>query len=172
MFAIIDTETTGLTPDKEMIAIAVIAVDMNMDVVSRFYSLVKPQRIHNFSDDALRINEGLIDQLTHAPTDLEVLGNFDDWFCSLNVKRLKPIGHNFAFDYAFLLKLFKYKYQQYFDYGYIDTKAYYELLNLMNLSKESTKLVDVCERLQIPYNPHKAIEDCEAVRHIIKNLLK
>ena len=95
MYAIIDTETTGLNPAKhEVIEVAVILVEEETWQVRRTYqSRIKPQFINEAEARALEVNGYHPDDWTFARSAEEVLGEVLDV-----VGDATPVGHNISFD--------------------------------------------------------------------------
>lgn len=95
MYAIIDTETTGLDPAKhEVIEIAVILVEEDTWQVRRAYqSRIKPLFIHDAEARALEINGYHPDDWAYARSAEEVLADV-----LAMVDGATPVGHNISFD--------------------------------------------------------------------------
>lgn len=93
-FAVLDTETTGLDPQRhEIIEIAV------KSPLGTFHSLVKPQRIDFAEPKALELNGYAKDpsRWDNAPTIDEVLPTV-----IMHLKECIMVGHNVSFDKGFL----------------------------------------------------------------------
>ena len=100
----LDTETTGLDPQKaEVIEVAVIRREPD-GTESRFHTLIKPERIEDAHPKALKIN-GYADDASRwdtAPTMSEVGDHIAD-FCRNSV----ICGHNVSFDETMIAANFK-----------------------------------------------------------------
>lgn len=100
----LDTETTGLDPQKaEVIEVAVIRREAD-GTESRFHTLIKPERIEDAHPKALEVN-GYADDPSRwddAPTMVEVGDQIADM-----TKNSVICGHNIGFDEAMISANFK-----------------------------------------------------------------
>lgn len=94
-FALIDTETTGLSPQRDSIVeIAVVTLNTHFSEIGRWHTLVNPKR----SIPNCRIHGVTQDMVAHAPTFAAVL---PELLAQLDGKIL--LAHNAKFDSSMLL---------------------------------------------------------------------
>ena len=96
--AFIDIETTGLNVTlHEIIEIGCVVVTPDFKVLEEFELKIKPEHIENADSTALKING-------YDPTEWEDAGSLKDAMKTLSAKVTDCImvGHNVAFDSAFL----------------------------------------------------------------------
>ena len=101
----LDTETTGLSPDKgdRIIEIACIETKDLIPTNKVFYKLINPER--EISDDAFKVHGYTLDRLRKEKSFFEIADELLDF-----IKNKKLIIHNAPFDISFLnseLKKFK-----------------------------------------------------------------
>lgn len=95
LFALIDTETTGLSPQRDSIVeIAVVTLNAQFSEVGQWHTLVNPQR----SIPNSRIHGVTQDMVTHAPTFEKI---FPELLAQLDGKIL--LAHNARFDSSMLV---------------------------------------------------------------------
>lgn len=102
IFAVFDTETTGLGPKDEVVEVAAVFIDTNKPEPKHwgtFSTLVKPSV--PVCIDA-RTNHHITDaELAAAPTMIEVMESMDH-MALLCGKKVTPVAHNLAFDVRLL----------------------------------------------------------------------
>lgn len=134
----IDVETTGLDPSKhEIIQIAVIPVDYRFEPdpdLKPFCITMRPNKIANISDEALRVNGLSRQEILHAPlTQDQGLQMFYDWYGTLGIrdnKQIMPLGQNYAFDRGFLQEWMGMdNYSHHFHYHFRDSMLAAQFLN-------------------------------------------
>lgn len=189
---VIDTETTGLDPYwHEIIQIAIVPLDSNIlprkDVMP-FYIEIKPDYPERIDSEAMTINK--LDACTIAQRGFDREKAKDllrDWIDKLDLpytksgsyrKRVIPLGQNFGFDRAFLIRwLGVTEYNEFFDYHFKDTMIAAQYLNdraamhgepvpfaKVNLAWLTKKLNVKMERA------HDALSDCCATAAVYRQL--
>ena len=94
MYAVLDTETTGLTPEHEVIEIAIMLVDENTFATHQTYQAkIRPDRIHIAEERALQVNGYNSEDWRQARPASEV---FVEVMALL--KGTIPVGHNIGYD--------------------------------------------------------------------------
>lgn len=190
---VIDTETTGLDPTiHEMIQICILPLDSDclprQDVIP-FYIELKPDNPEAVSREALRVHGIDIRKICASGMDrLAAIDLFEDWFKKLGLpttrggypKRIMPLGQNYAFDKAFMLKWLGFAtYEEYFFYHYRDTMIAalflndqaavhgedvpFKKVNLSWLAKETSVQID---------RAHDALQDCLATAGVYRQLIR
>lgn len=135
----IDTETTGLEPFyNDLIQIAILPADMDLkpdkDILP-FHCLIKPRRPENITWETLKPSmQGLIRKAMIEGFDADVAADLlNEWFEKLPIpenKRILPLGHNWAFDQAYVRDwLGQHNYEYMFDGRYRDTQVVSQFLN-------------------------------------------
>jgi DNA polymerase III alpha subunit (gram-positive type) len=163
----IDTETTGLTLEHEIIEIAVIKVEpYTYREIDRWCVKIKPNRTDNFSYKAAEINGYSDDEWKTAITDKDAIIEFiqktDDCLIA---------GHNVSFDLALIRKLAeKYGLELKCHYKPLDTFPLAYVLSFSDLKDGSLSLTDLTRQLDIETQPeqqfgrfkrHTALYDAE-----------
>jgi len=175
--AFIDTETTGFDLEKnEIIEIGCVLAKQvgrsgkgpSVEVIGEFEYKIKPTRIETADPESLLINGY----------------NEADWLFAVDLKKvledLAPkvkdaimVGHNVAFDHAFLEKAFE-------DTGVPNTMHYHKLDTISlayarlynDLSVEKFSLRSLCEYFGIENKKaHTALSDARATFELYKKLL-
>lgn len=173
-FCVVDTETTGLDPKiQEVIEVAAIICDKNLDLVAKTSFRIKPQRLETAAKRALEING--YDPKTWNPDFLTHVEAYEylNRFVKKHTGEEKVIlfGQNIQFDKDFLLA------------GYADAGLECALdiptADLMDMAKVWSKVKGVrLERYSLKYlakftgivneNPHAAEADAVATLEILK----
>lgn len=170
----IDTETTGLDLFRhEVIDIAALQVswsDNNFLEISRFEAKIKPRKIKEASEVALKINgytkkkwKEAADSATFLPLIRAYIETSD-----------AVVGQNLVFDYRFINKMFESNAEDRPKWPkYIDTKWMADQLVHDNKLKRSS-LDFLCEHYQIPTigRAHTAMTDVLRTFELFKILLK
>ncbi|MDR2190845.1 MAG: 3'-5' exonuclease [Candidatus Peribacteria bacterium] len=99
----IDFETTGLDTQKDVpIQIGIVEINANGEIITTFDSLIKPQKdIQELKNIVHFITKIETAQLVFAPTIADILPQIERFFDEQTI----IIGHNIAFDMAFLQKM-------------------------------------------------------------------
>ncbi len=177
LLAFIDTETTGLDPDKhEIIELALIVCRQivvpgrgpKLEIVKEYEWKIKPQRIDLAQEDALRINGY----------------NEADWMFAYDLRPVMEefakaaqsctfVSHNLAFDYPFVMNAFK--------KADVDSKMHYAKLDTISIAfarlydvSQATafSLRSLCELFKIENSKaHSALSDTRALVAIYKKLM-
>lgn len=177
ILAFLDVETTGLDPQKhEVIQIGVVLAkqiprDGNMgpkiEKIEEFEIKIKPERIEDAEDDALRINGYTEADWMFAP-DLKNAMEF----ISKKLEGTIQVSHNLTFDAAFMDKSFERA-------GMENNMARYKLdtisiafARLYNRPDVKYSLRYLCELFQIKNdNAHTALSDAKALYEVYKKMM-
>jgi DNA polymerase-3 subunit epsilon len=164
-FAVLDVETTGLSPDRgdRVVEIAIIVLDENFRVVRMLDSLVHPCRripqhvasIHGISDLAVQ----------EAPTFTQLIPELLD--CFSGVTHL--VAHNISFDLSFL--------RSEFSVSGLQIPRILQKICTMQLARRyrvahNAKLATVARALRIPTiaNAHRAVIDAGVTARVLSLL--
>ena len=176
--AFIDTETTGLNPDRhEVIEFACIIVRQierpgrgpETEIVEEFEIKIKPEHIENAEETALRIN-GYTEE---------------DWIFAIDAKNAwehiakkvagcNMVSHNITFDHAFVTKsLEKYNVENTFHFHKIDTisMAFARLYDRPDVQKFSLRAL--CDFFKVENSKaHTALADTRALYEVYKKMMQ
>ena len=176
--AFIDTETTGLNPDRhEVIEFACIIVRQierpgrgpETEIVEEFEIKIKPEHIENAEETALRIN-GYTEE---------------DWIFAIDAKNAwehiakkvagcNMVSHNITFDHAFVTKSFeKYNVENTFHFHKIDTisMAFARLYDRPDVQKFSLRAL--CDFFKVENSKaHTALADTRALYEVYKKMMQ
>lgn len=165
--AFVDTETTGLDPDKhEIIEIGCLIYDQEKDsVVTEWEKKIKPSHIESASSEALRING-------YVNNSIEYTGGLKPALIKLNslVKGCVIIGQNIEFDIRFLTNAMK-------DFDMSPAWRWNRKLELMSLVWKDLKDTDIsglslaatCSHFGISNEgAHGALIDCRRAYEVYK----
>lgn len=162
-YIVFDIETTGLDSFyDDVIEIGAIKVKNNK-IVSKFNSLVKPQKeIDEYITELTGINNEMVKD---APTIEEILPDFMDYIGNDIL-----IGHNVNFDINFIYdNLYRNKFDLLVN-DFIDTMRISRKL-LPGLPHH--RLIDLAKYFEIDTtNNHRALKDCEITMNIYEQLKK
>lgn len=175
--AFIDTETTGLLPEKhEIIEIGLVLVEqslppdgkINLEVLEEWEVKVKPEHIEQADPESMLINHYNEAEWTFAvdlPKALEAL--------SQKTSNAIMVGHNVAHDYSFLQKAFT-------QTG-VENKMHYHKLDTISIAfaklyareeVEKLSLRALCEYLGVENkNAHTALADARATFEVFEKLM-
>lgn len=190
---VIDTETTGLDPNyHEIIQICILPLDSNFDVrkdIAPFLLELKPEHPERASREAMALNRMDFRKIAVRGIDpLKAIDLLESWIEKLklpvlpsgNPRKIIPLGQNFAFDRAFMIKwLTSDQFNLWFHYHYRDTMLAATYLNdragmqgeKVPFSKVS--LSWLTNKLDVPLErAHDALEDCLATAEVYKRLLQ
>lgn len=166
-FAVLDVETTGLSPDRgdRVVEIAIIVLDENFRVVRMLDSLVHPCRripshvasIHGISDAAVQ----------EAPTFTQLIPELLD--CVADATHL--VAHNISFDLGFLRSEFAVS-------GFQMPRTLQKICTMQLARRQrvarDAKLGTVARTLRIPTiaNAHRAVIDAGVTARVLSLLHK
>lgn len=179
VYCVVDTETTGLSDDHELIEFTVIEVNpVTLVTGSQFQGRVAPQHPSRTDPKALEVNGIKYEEMLNFSSDTLVRSEFIGWWeDALDGKNIIPIAHNWTFDSRFFRKFLQYQMEDIFHKNkYIDTKATLETLKIIGKicgdrgEEFSTHLDDLTSAWGIPHNPHKSYEDCYATLDVLRYL--
>ena len=163
---ILDTETTGLSPEKgdRIIEIACIETQDLIPTKRIFYKLINPER--EVSEDAFKIHGYNYEKLKNEKKFKEISDEFLEF-----IKNKKLIIHNAPFDISFLnyelKKIVK---------PTIDKK---NVIDTLEIAREkfpgtSNSLDNLCKRFGVDISKrkkHNALLDCQLLRDVYINLI-
>lgn len=148
-YIVIDTETTGLDPkSSELIEFAAVKIKGGQKI-DDFQSLIKPKAtVSHFITNLTGITN---EMLTNAPLPQDIIPSIFD-FIGADIL----VAHNAHFDINFL-----------YDYSvkYLDKPFQNDFICTLRMSRklfpdlENHKLKTICEALNIPNPPHRAMGD-------------
>ena len=78
-FVVLDTETTGVYNNAQLLEIAAVCIDEWGNVRTRFSSLIKPERPVDPNSKAMQVNQISVEELERAPDWDTVRFHFDKW---------------------------------------------------------------------------------------------
>lgn len=190
---VIDTETTGLDPSiHEMIQVCILPLDSDcqprQDIIP-FYIELKPDNPEAISKEAMKVTGiKVADLLAYGIDRFKAIDLFEVWYKKLGLpttrggypKRIMPLGQNYAFDKAFMMKWLGFAtYEEYFFYHYRDTmiaalylndhaavhgeEVPFKKVNLSWLAKQTKTPLD---------RAHDALHDCLATAGVYRQLLR
>lgn len=159
-YAVIDLETTGLSPanNDAIIEIAVAMLDEDFNLTGSFETLINPERkvagteIHKITDT----------MLVDAPLFHEVLPSL---LCLLDGRRL--VAHNAGFEYKFLKNEMNPHGILIQENNFVDSL----LISRTGLSLPNNKLGTVAQFFDVPYiNAHTALADTLILAEIFQKM--
>jgi len=188
----IDTETTGLDPFfHEICQICILPLDSNIEPIKDimpFYMEIIPEYPERINRQAMTVNRLKMAEIAQRgfPKD-KVAELLEEWFEKLNLpvtnygkgKRILPLGHNYAFDKAFIMAwlggtmyddLFHYHYRDtMIAAGFLDDRASF-IAEKCPFGKCS--LSWVANKLNVPHDrAHDALQDCLVTAQCYKKIL-
>jgi DNA polymerase-3 subunit epsilon len=176
-FVVIDTETTGLKPDKGDVLLSVAGIGLvqgRVDLSRSFYELIRPER--EIPRESVVIHHLTPDKLTSAPVakEPEVLTRFFE-FCKGRVL----VGHHISFDVRFLNNALQRHFGITIANKVVDTavvaRAVREMNNPVKINTEDTQYVGLDElakkfNISMP-DRHDAYGDAFATALVFQRLI-
>ena len=162
----LDTETTGLSPDKgdRIIEIACIETKDLIPTNKVFYKLINPER--EISDDAFKVHGYTLDRLRKEKSFFEIADELLDF-----IKNKKLIIHNAPFDISFLNSELKRIQKPLIQFtNVIDTLE----VARNKFPGTSNSLDNLCKKFNVDISKrtkHNALLDCELLREVYINLV-
>ena len=163
---ILDTETTGLSPEKgdRIIEIACIETKDLIPTKKIFYKLLNPER--EISEDAYKVHGFTYEKLKNEKKFVDIANELIDF-----ISNKKLIIHNAPFDIAFINSELK-RIQR----PPLDNKLVIDSLEIARgkFPGTSNSLDNLCKRFNIDISrrkKHSALLDCELLREVYINLL-
>ena len=182
VLAAIDVETTGLDPfNDEVVQIAIVALDVNLQPVDHFCSYIRP--VEHSTSTAAETHKIPVEVLDSAPDRFTLTDSLFDWYQSLELapgKRLIPLCHNGQFDIPFVQRAIGLDvFNEIFGFpsrdslslanGINDRAAFHNL----PIPFPYTGLQSLCDRLGVPLdNAHDALSDALATARVYQSLLQ
>jgi DNA polymerase III epsilon subunit-like protein len=188
IMAVIDVETTGLTPGhNDIVQVCVLPVNSDfkpMQGTNPFYCEMKPKRPRNIDWKGMTVNKLTLAEIMKKACDASKQADlFTEWYRKLPLpvnKCLMPIAHNWPFDSAFMIDWLGRKHFEYFFHPY-----YRDLMSAALLQND----IAAYHVLQYPYpklnlgylcnllgvenmKPHDALGDCMATAACYRELLR
>jgi DNA polymerase-3 subunit epsilon len=176
-FVVVDTETTGLRPDKGDILLSVAGIGFvggRVDLSRSFYELIKPER--EVPRESVKIHHLTPDKLTSNPVGMEsdVLTRFFE-FCQGDVL----VGHHVSFDVQFMNHALKNHFAITIANKVVDTavlaRAVREINDPVKMSMEEAQHVgldELAQELEISMpDRHDAYGDAFATALIFQRLV-
>ena len=178
----IDTETTGLFPNKHGLTqlAAIVVIDgkeinsVNMNINPKTYCTFTPE----IEDVALEIQGKTREEIA---LNLKSNYQFKEFVSGINPylkedEKFQIVGYNTSFDIGFVKAWFKdndAKFSDYFTYKDIDVFALVKHLRLLGLMDdcENDKLSTVCKYFSIELDAHDAMNDIVATRELYQYLV-
>jgi DNA polymerase III epsilon subunit family exonuclease len=168
-FVFLDIETTGLSViDTEIVEVGGIITTPDLEIIEEFEFKIKPNKLENADPVSLKISGYKEEEWIEAyeiKDALEIL--------SEKIKNCIIVGHNVAFDFAFLdFNFLKYNIKNPLHYHKIDTIS----ISWAKLHKEKElihfSLRELCLRFDIENKKaHTALSDARATFELYKKLM-
>lgn len=158
-YAVIDLETTGLSPFNKdaIVEVAVAVMDEDFNLTETYSTLVKPFRAVA-GTEIHRITEDMVE---HAPSFHDILPAL---LCLLDGKRL--VAHNAKFEEKFLNSEMRPHGVTVERNNFVDSLA----ISVEGLSLPNNKLGTVAEYFNVPYvNAHTALADTLILAEIFQH---
>lgn len=184
VLAAMDVETTGRDPCRhEVIQIAIVLLDCNIDPYKHFYTNIRPQYPDRMQAEAIAAHGITTDELLSSPDKFQVADNLWEWFQSIELapgKRLIPLCHNSQFDIPFVQQMLgPDMFNDIFGYPTRDTQATVTALidkaafHNVKTPFNYAKLSECCKVLGVQLDDaHDALADALATARVYKALLE
>jgi DNA polymerase-3 subunit epsilon len=155
MFIVLDTETTGLYPNRhEMISFAGIKLDANLNEIDRLHIRIKPQNIQGADPKALEVNGYTHNDWRDAVDPKEAA-----YIIAKFMRDCIPVAHNWPFDRGFILShLSRYAPDQKILRRGIDTVSLASAA-LMPHGYKSMSMETIAAAFGWPKQTHEALDD-------------
>ena len=169
ILTVIDTETTGLEPEKhEIIELAFISYVITNEgealVTKKFETKIRPERLYTASAKALEINGYTAEGWVGAPAASEIIPEL----CEALSKSSVLLGQNLLCALRFIEKMCK---RNGLDMPspppYIDTRAMADVLKKQKIIRSSS-MDFLCKHYNIQFEgrAHTALTDCERTKKV------
>jgi DNA polymerase III epsilon subunit-like protein len=188
IMAVIDVETTGLTPrHNDIVQVCVLPIDGDFKPladVNPFYAEMKPKRPLNIDWRGMTTSKAvMMDILKKAPAPSKMADLFGEWYKKLPLphnKCLMPLAHNWPFDSAFVEDWLGRKHYEHFFHPYYRDLMCAALLqndvasyHLQQYPYPKMNLGYLCNLLGIEnMKAHDALGDCMATAACYRELLR
>lgn len=169
--AYINTETTGLNPERHGIVQLACLIVENHRIISEIDILIDPFSYREnceCNDEALEINGRTIEEIEHFPNADDQLDKFLNFLVpyTRGNDTLQIAGYGVDFDIGFIKAWFKssdLKFENYFNHETLDVLSLVRHAEYFGVIKlERNRLIDVCEHFNIPLDAHNALNDTKA----------
>jgi len=178
----IDTETTGLFPNKHGITQIAAIVVIDGDEVDSVNLSINPETYRTFTpaidDEALSIQGRTREEIAmHYDSNYQFKEFVSDIAEHLGEdEKFQIVGYNTSFDIGFIKAWFRdndAKFSDFFTYKDIDVFAMVKHLRLLGLmgNCENDRLSTVCEYFGIHIDAHDAMNDIVATRDLYKHIV-
>jgi DNA polymerase III subunit epsilon len=175
-----DTETTGISPEKNDIVQLSGMVEIDGKVVEEFNLRCQPFSFENVQREALEVTGlTLTDLMSYPKPDvlydefIDILMRYVDKYDKND--KFYPAGYNVRFDLEFMNQFFKKNGDNYWgsfcNWKAIDGLPMMHFLELCNhVSLPNYKLSTVCEFFGIEIDAHDALSDIRATKQLLDKL--
>jgi DNA polymerase III epsilon subunit-like protein len=168
--AFVDTETTGVALDHELLEIGVVRVNpFNFSVIDEWEAKIKPFNLANADPEAFKINGYNEEDWKNAISEEEAMKKFLE-----KTEGTMLCGHNIVFDWYYIHKaLLRYKLSPTFFYKSLDTfaMAWTKLRNETSLKAFSLKELSLYYGINQD-KPHTALDDAKTTYKVFLELIK
>ena len=177
MICVLDTETTGLDPEKhEVIQLCMIPVTKSFepDMNNIFNVHIQPTNWTDIEYEALKVNGHTLDTLREGVTPEEAKDALRQWWSARGGNQIQPLGHNWAFDYSFLIKfLGRDEFNTYFHRYARDTQRLAQAMNDARITDfEKVSLSSLVNALGLKSGTsHNAVADALDTLDVYRELL-
>lgn len=184
VLAAMDVETTGRDPCRhEVIQLAIVLLDCNLEPVDNFYTNICPEYPDRIHPEAVETHGITHEDLQSAPDKYTVADNLWEWFQNLGLapgKRLVPLCHNSQFDIPFVQSMLGLEmFYDIFGYPTRDTQSL--IVGMMDRAAfhnvkcpfPYARLSECCKALGIKLDDaHDALADAVATARVYRALLE
>ncbi|CUV65212.1 putative enzyme, similar to DNA-directed DNA polymerase PolC and exonuclease RNase T [Sulfurovum sp. enrichment culture clone C5] len=177
--AYIDTETTGLSPEKHGIVQLACLIVEDHKIIDEIDILLDPFSYKEncaCDDKALEINGRTIEEIEHFPNADDQLEKFLDFLSpyTQEANTLQIAGYNVDFDIKFIKDWFKLSdttFGDYFNHETLDVLSLVRHAEYFRAIKlERHRLINVCEHYNIFLDAHNALNDIKATLKVHRRL--